>query len=119
MLMGRIDADWLGENYPWQAKEHADRIMDFRDKYGEDRVVDVHYADMTNDPMGTMKKLYADLGDDWTPEAEAGIQAWLDDNPQNKFGKHEYKLAQYGLTKEQLDPMFERYLSRYDVAREG
>ena len=119
MLMGRIDAEWLGENYPWQAQVHADRIMDFRDKCGEDRVIDVHYADMTNDPMATMKKLYADLGDDWTPEAEAGIQAWLDDNPQNKFGKHEYKLAQYGLTKEQLDPMFERYLSRYDVAREG
>ena len=119
MLMGRIDADWLGENYPWQAREHAERIMDFRDKYGEDRVIDVHYADMTNDPLGTMKKLYADLGDEWTPEAEAGIQGWLDDNPQNKFGKHEYKLAQYGLTKEQLEPMFERYLSRYDVAREG
>jgi hypothetical protein len=50
---------------------------------------------------------------------EAGIQSWLDDNPQNKFGKHEYKLAKYGLTQAQLEPMFERYLSRYDVAREG
>ena len=119
MLMGRIDYDWLGQDYPWQAQQHAERVMDFRDKYGEDRIVDIHYADMTNDPMGTMKKLYADLGDDWTPEAEAGIQAWLDDNPQDKFGKHEYKLAKYGLTVEQLEPMFERYLARYDVAREG
>ena len=30
-----------------------------------------------------------------------------------------YKLAQYGLSVEQLAPHFERYLSRYDVAREG
>jgi hypothetical protein len=119
MLMGRIDNKWLGENYPWQAQQHAERGMDFRDKHGEDRVIDVHYADMMNDPMGTMKRLYADLGDEWTAEAEAGIQAWLDANPQNKFGKHEYKLAQYGLTKEALEPLFERYLSRYDVAREG
>lgn len=119
MLMGRIDYDWLGENYPWQAEQHARRGMDFRDKHGEDRVIDVHYADMMNDPMGAMKKLYADLGDDWSTEAEAGIQSWLDDNPQNKFGKHEYKLAQYGLTKQGLEPLFERYLSRYDVAREG
>ena len=93
--------------------------MDFRDKYGEDRVIDVHYADMINDPMGTMKTLYAALGDEWSTEAEAGIQSWLDDNPQNKFGKHEYKLDKYGLTKEGLEPLFERYLSRYDVAREG
>ena len=81
--------------------------------------IDVQYADMINDPLATMKRLYAQLGDDWTPEAEAGIQAWLDDNPQDKFGKHEYKLAQYGLTLDKLQPMFERYLARYDVAKEG
>jgi hypothetical protein len=119
MLMGRIDTEWLAEDYPWQAQQHAERIMDFRDRHGENRVIDVHYADMLNDPMRTMRTLYDRLGDEFTPEAEAGIQAWLDDNPQDKFGKHEYKLAQYGLTQEQLEPMFARYLSRYDIAREG
>ena len=117
--MGKIDAEWLARDYPWQAAEHANRIMDFRDKFGEDRIIDVHYADLVNDPVGETKKLYAQLGDEWTAEAEAGIQGWVNDNPQDKFGRHEYKLAQYGLTKEQLEPMFERYLSRYDVAREG
>jgi len=118
-FMGKIDYEWLGEDYPWQAQQHAERGMEFRDKHGEDRVIDVHYDQLMSDPMGTMKQLYSALGDEWTAEAEAGIQAWLDDNPQNKFGKHEYKLAQYGVTKEQLEPMFERYLSRYDVAMEG
>ena len=119
MLMGRIDYEWLGEKYPWYAAQHAERAMDFRDKHGEDRIIDVQYADMTNDPMGTIKQVYAKLGDAWTPEAEAGIQAWVDDNPQNKFGKHEYKLAKYGLSKEKLEPLYERYLARYDVALEG
>lgn len=117
--MGKVDAEWLAQDYPWQAAEHANRIMDFRDKYGEDRIIDVHYADLVSDPVGETRKLYAKLGDEWTPEAEAGIQRWVDDNPQNKFGKHDYKLAQYGLSKESLEPLFERYLSRYDVAREG
>lgn len=117
--MREVDTEWLGENYSWQAAEHANRIMDFRDKHGEDRIIDVHYSDLVSDPVGETKKLYAKLGDEWTPAAEAGIQGWVDDNPQNKFGKHEYKLAQYGLSMEKLAPMFERYLSRYDVAREG
>jgi hypothetical protein len=117
--MGRIDTEWLAEDYPWQAAEHANRIMDFRDKYGEDKIIDVHYADLVDDPVGETRKLYAKLGDEWTAEAEAGVHKWVDDNPQNKFGKHEYKLAQYGVTKKQLEPLFERYLSRYDVAREG
>ena len=117
--MGKIDAEWLAQDYPWQAAEHANRIMDFRDKFGEDKIIDVHYDTMLNDPLETMKTLYKALGDEWTGEAEQGISGWLAVNPQDKFGKHEYKLAQYGLTKEQLDPMFERYLSRYDIAREG
>lgn len=111
--------DWIAENCVWQAAEHLYRAMDFREKYGWDRVIDVHYADMTNDPMGAVRKLCADLGDDFTPEAEQGLQAWVDDNPQNKFGKHEYKLAEFGLSVDQLKPVFERYLSRFDVEPEG
>lgn len=117
--MGKIDYEWLGEDYSWQQIQHANRIMDFRDKFGEDKIIDVHYADLTHDPLGTTRKLYAELGDDFTPEAEAGIQTWVDDNPQDKFGVHEYKLAQFGLSKEALEPHFERYLSRYDVEPEG
>lgn len=117
--MGKVDAEWLAQDYPWQAAEHANRIMDFRDRFGEDRIIDVHYADLVSDPVGETRRLYAKLGDEWTAEAEAGVQQWVDDNPQNKFGKHDYKLAQYGLSKERLEPLFERYLSRYDVSREG
>ncbi len=123
-FMGRVDAQWLGENCSFQAVEHANRIMDFRkkqrgDKFGEDRVIDVHYADLMRNPIDSMRKLYAALGDDFTPAAQHAMQTWLDDNPQDKFGRHEYKLAQYGLTVEQLGEKFDRYLSRYDIEREG
>jgi len=116
---GKVDHEWLGEDCSYQAALHLDRIMDTREKLGHDRIVDVHYADVTRDPMGAVRKLYADLGDTLTPEAEAAMQGWLDDNPQGKFGKHEYQLDQYGLSVEALAPRFERYLSSYDVAREG
>jgi hypothetical protein len=116
---GKVDTDWLRENCSFQAVEHADRIMDYRERNGEDSLIDVHYADLVADPIGAMRRLYADLGDDFTPEAEAAMQAWLDENPQGKFGKHEYKLAQYGLSVDELATRFDRYLSRYDIAREG
>jgi hypothetical protein len=116
---GKIDHQWLGENCSYQAVLHADRIMDSRERLGHDRIVDFHYADIMRDPMATIRKLYADLGDTLSTEAESAMQAWLDDNPQGKFGKHEYDLAQYGLSVETLMPRFERYLSAYDIAREG
>lgn len=118
-FMGKIDAEWLGQNCSYQAAEHASRIMDARDQLGADRVIDVHYGDLVRDPLGSMRKLYAALGDPFTADAESGMRAWLADNPQDKFGRHEYKLAQYGLSVPTLAPLFERYLSRYEVEREG
>jgi hypothetical protein len=116
---GSPDVPWIGENCTYQTDLHLTRIMDYRERHGEDSMADLHYAELLNDPIATMRNLYAALGDDFTPEAEAAMQQWLDDNPQNKFGKHEYKLDQYGLSVEVLTPMFERYLSRYAVAKEG
>jgi hypothetical protein len=113
------DIEWLRENYPWQAVQHANRIMDAREKLGHDRIIDVHYADLIRDPIPAMRSLYKSLGDEFTPEVESRMRAWLADNPQDKFGKHEYKLAHFGLTPEKVRGMFERYLSKYEVEREG
>ena len=100
-------------------KDTADRAMDARDRIGEGRIIDVQYGELMREPIATMRTLYKALGDEFTEGAEAGMQAWIDDNPQDKFGRHEYKLGQYGLSVEGLAPLFERYLARYDVEREG
>jgi hypothetical protein len=114
-----VDAQWIGQNCLWQAEQHAQRIMDARDALGEDRIIDVHYAELTRQPIETMRRLYTALGDEFTDAAQSGMRGWLDDNPQDKFGKHEYKLAQFGLSAATVTPLFERYLARYEVEREG
>lgn len=115
----KVDLEWLGENCAWQARQHAERIMDARDALGEERIIDVHYANLARQPIETMRALYQALGDEFTAQAEAGMRAWLADNPQDKFGRHEYKLAQYGLRPDQVSALFERYLARYQVEAEG
>ena len=117
--VGHSDDEWIGQNYPKQAALHAQRIMEVRDEIGEDRIYDLHYAKVIRDPIGAMRDLYAWLGDDYTPEAEAGMRGWLAENPQGKFGKHEYNLARFGQSKETLQPLLADYLDRYEVEREG
>jgi hypothetical protein len=114
-----VDREWLGRNCSWQALQHAERIMDARAQLGAGRIIDVHYADLMRQPVETMRRLYQSLGDPFTEAAESGMRAWLADNPQDKFGRHEYKLAQFGLSPQQLERMFERYLAHYQVEREG
>jgi hypothetical protein len=113
------DLEMIGKNCLWQIQQHADRIMNFREKFGKDRIVDVHYAELTRNPIDTMRTLYGALGDEFTGDVEQHMQSWLDDNPQDKFGKHEYQLTQYGLDTAQAASVFERYLGEYEVEKEG
>ena len=113
------DDAWIAELYPRQAAEHANRVMAMKREVGAHRVYDLHYADMTRDPIGSMKALYSWLGDAFTPDAEAQMRRWLTENPQGKWGKHAYRLEQWGLSPETLSPLFADYLSMYDIEREG
>jgi len=114
-----VSPEWIGDNCLWQLDQHVNRIMDFRERNGEDSIIDVHYAEMVENPIETMRGLYAALGDDFSASVEQGMRTWLEDNPQDKFGKHEYKLAQFGLSQERAAPVLARYERMYEVRSEG
>jgi hypothetical protein len=46
------------------------------------------------------------------------MQAWLDRNPQDRFGARPYSFEQFGLERRQLEPVFEEYLATFDVELE-
>jgi len=113
------DYDHIRRIYPKQMSEHLRRPMAVIDELGRDPFYHLFYSDLTRDPMGEMRKLYAWLGDDFTAQAEAGMTAWLAANPQGRFGKHSYGLVEFGLTKDDLTPFYEDYLKRFDIEMEG
>lgn len=119
ITLSQRDDKFLVSNYPNQMAEHLRRPMAYQDRTGTDPFYHLHYAAMVRDPIAEMRRLYAWLGDEFTADAEAGMNAWLEKNPQGKFGKHAYNLDQFGLSKEQLMPFFEDYLKRFDVESEG
>ena len=119
VYMGAPDIEFLASNYPVQLAEHVRRPMAVKDELGEDRIGDVSYASLTAKPIDEMRRIYRYLGDDFTPEAESGMRAWLEENPQGKFGSHKYTLEQFGLSKKTLEPYYADYLARFDIETEG
>ena len=109
----------LVNTYPEQMAEHLRRPMAVQDKCEHDPFYHLHYNDLLKNPIDQMKKLYAWLDEPFTAEAQAGMKAWLSDNPQGRFGSHSYSLEKYGLSKEKLAPYFEDYLKRFDIEMEG
>lgn len=92
------------------------RVRAFEDKHGRDAIHHIEYKALTGDPIGEMRKAYARFETPFTAEVEAAMQGVLDDNPQGKHGKHEYRLEDYGLTREQVYDHFGDYIERYGIA---
>ncbi len=111
------DRAFVGRTYPRQFAEHLLRPLAERAKRGS--FYDQPYSDLVRDPIAQMGRLYDWLGDPFTPEAEAGMRAWLAENPQGRFGTHRYSLEQYGLTVDDLKPMLAPYLEQFAPEKEG
>ena len=91
------------------------RTMAVRDGLPADRVVDVHYTDTVEDPVGTVRRVYEHFGLDYTPAVEEGVRAYLADNPRDKHGTHRYTLEEFGLDREEVDAAFAPYRERFGV----
>ncbi len=87
----------------------------FRDKHGEQAIFDIQYAAQIADPLGTMRALYDRFGTEFTAEAQAGMQAMMDYNPQNKHGKHSYTLEEFGLSAKWVRDHFKDYTDRFAI----
>lgn len=106
---------YMRDRFPLQLGLHALRPLEMSRERPND-IYHLYYDDLMRDPISQMKRVYAWLGDAWTPAAEAGMHAWLEANPQGRFGKHSYSLTQWGLTRKGLESYFSDYLKAHPVA---
>lgn len=68
---------------------------------------DVDYFDLIDDPVGTVEAIYARFGIDCPPESLDAIRATDDESKKGpRAPKHEYSLADYGLTEDQVKSRF-------------
>jgi hypothetical protein len=106
---------YMRERFPLQLACHLARPLEMsRDRPGD--IYNLYYDDLIADPLAQMKQVYAWLGDPWTSAAESGMQAWIEANPQGRFGQHRYSLSQWGFTQRELEPYFADYLREHPVA---
>jgi len=111
-----IDIDYMRCKWPLQLSLHLRRPLEMAAERPDD-FYHLYYDDLTGDPIAAMKKVYAWLGDDWTDAAESGMHRWLEDNPQNRFGRHSYSLEEWGFTRAELEPYVADYLKVHPVAK--
>lgn len=115
------DAFDVTEVVPWvlrQLRAHVERPLRVAERE-PDRIFHLHYAAVMRDPIGQMKALYEWAGDPLTADTEQAMIRWLEEHPQDRFGPRPYALDTYGLTTADLEPVYDEYLSAFDVELEG
>jgi hypothetical protein len=114
-----IDLEDMGRNAMWQMRYHVERPLRARERIGDERFFHMYYHEMMRDPMHVMRRIYDWAGDPLTAETEARMRNWLAEHPQDRFALNAYSLDQYGLTVEQLEPIFAEYLDTFDIELEA
>jgi hypothetical protein len=115
------DADHIGyiaDHWTDLLAVSIDRMEAFRKNHPEHQVIDVQYADLVGDPMGTIKRLYSACERTPTSQASAAITDFVTANPKGRFGTHGYRLEEYGLKAGDIRARFRDYVERYAVPAE-
>jgi hypothetical protein len=119
VLGADIDVADVVSNVLRQLQAHVARPLRARQRIGDDRFFDMHYAALMRDPIEVMRSLYDWAGDELTPSTEDAMLKWLQRNPQDRFGVQPYSLDGSGVTIAELEPVFDHYLSTFDIELEG
>jgi len=102
--------EWLGKS------EHAIRSgMEFDSRAPAGWCEHIRYVDLIDDPIGTVRKVYARYGEEVSPLHERRMQVWLEGRGQDAAGRHVYDPADFGWSYPALAERFRDYQERYDV----
>ena len=78
-----------------------------------ERFLDLYYIDLIADPIGAVRKVYARFDLRFPEGLEERIRDFLRQNPRERFGKHRYRLEQFGLDLEEETRRYAAYRERF------
>jgi hypothetical protein len=110
--------EYIAQHWPWMVEEMCNRVLDFREANPDAVFHDMPYEQLVSDPVGAVFDMYATFGRDLSPEAEQAMRRRADESPRDAYGTHNYRLADFGLTRDDVAERFTRYYDRFDVPRE-
>ena len=109
---------YIAQHWPMMVAEMSTRVLDFRDAHPDACFYDMPYEQLVRDPVGAVRDMYGAFGCELSPETALAMQQHAEDRPQGAHGTHAYRLADFGLTRDEVADRFTRYYERFDVPRE-
>jgi len=89
-----------------------ERFLDARSELDrEDQIVDIKFDDFASDQLGTVERIYAHFGWSLGDDSRTRMQDFLQAEPKDKHGAHQYSLEAFGITHIDIEREYARYLT--------
>ena len=115
MLSDDVDPDEIGQHWYRKTRRMVQRTMRARVDTEARRFIDVSYYDLTRDPIAELRGICEQAEIAFDDEAEREAARCMEANPQNRFGRHAYRLADFGLTEQDVDESFSSYREKHAI----
>ncbi len=109
----------LGRHALESAASGIERMLASRSRVPAERVIDIQYRDLMDDPVRTVRRIYDKFGYTMPGDMEPRLTGYIAGNPKGRHGAHRYTLAQFGIRPEEVDETFQSYREFFDIPREG
>ena len=116
MLIGRqFDRQQFGPVVMEYLARKVESSLAQREHIAPERILDLQFNDFIADGIGTVKRIYQHFHLPMSADTEQRFQRYADAHPMGKHGKHDYRLEEYGLTRDQILNRFAFYIERFAV----
>jgi len=112
------DLPGLAEHWIGRIEKMLRACVRDRDKLPANQVVDVIFHEYMADQRGLIERIYRTADLELTPEAEARLTGYLDNNLRGRHGQIVYNLPKFGVDVPALRRRFQFYYDRFPVQKE-
>jgi hypothetical protein len=114
-LTSRSDPRPAAEEWKRKCSFALGSALSYDEKAADGWCQHLHYNDLMADPVAAVQGLYRRYGDTVSDLHARRMEAFLDQRPQDAFGRHRYDPADFGWSYAGLADEFAEYTSRYQV----
>jgi hypothetical protein len=103
-MFNKVDHKELGRMMLSFWSSSLDKIHEYRNGPNADRLIDIEYDDFVQSPIGNVKAIYKYFNLRYSTDLENNMRQYIVNNTKQrqKIKKHQYSLAKYGLTEDEV-----------------
>lgn len=113
-----VDPHEVARHWLRKVRLLIERAIEARERFGEEHFIDVSYYDLLADPIAELARIYEFAGIPFPDRARQAAQQARARNVQHKYGRHHYRLEDFGLSPEIIECELGFYRERHHIPHE-